>query len=271
MTTTGLEVRLREGREKATVHRFTKTLDDVVLSLREIDHLHLRRGSRPTWVIESLHHEDLDAVIRLEPKSSSTTRDLGDMQRPIDALVEGVQSLGRRPEIPKLYGPDTVERIKRIATPDTGYSQISLSSYNGKVNTTAVLSPEVRQNADLAVQGKDTAHGALAGILDTVGVGHRRNILRVRIFDRQTERAVSGSAAPGLAEVLREYWNHRVMVGGVITRNAQGQPIRIEIKEIERLPEDDRGMPNPHKLLGIAPDWLNGMTVDEYMRGVRSA
>lgn len=271
MTTTGLEVRLREGREKAAVHRFTRTLDDVVLSLREIDHLYLRRGSRPEWIIESLRHEEADAVIRLEPRSSSRTRDLSDMQRPIDALLEGVQSLGEKPEIPKLYGPETVERIKRIANPGTGYSQISLSSYNGKINATAALSPQVHANADIAVQGKDVAHGTLSGILDTVGAGHRKSALRVRIFDRQTERAVSGNAAPSLAEDLREHWNHRVLVGGYVTRNAQGQPIRIDIKNIERLPEDDRGMPDPNKLLGIAPDWLDGMTVDEYMRGIRDA
>jgi hypothetical protein len=271
MTTTGLEVRLREGREKAAVHRFTKTLDDVVLSLREIDHLYIRRGSRPMWIIESLRHEDQDAVIRLEPRSSSRTRDLADMQRPIDALLEGVKSLDQQPEIPKLYSPETVERIKRIATPGAGYSQISFSSYNGRVNSTAILTPGVRENADLAVKGKDVTHGALAGVLDTVGAGRRRNILRVRIFDSQTERAVTGSAVPNLAETLREHWNHKVLVGGQITRNAHGQPIRIEIAEIERLPEDDRGMPDPRELLGIAPDWLDGIAVDDYMRGTRGA
>lgn len=271
MTTTGLEVRLREGREKAAVHRFTKTLDDVVLSLREIDRLYLHRGARPTWVIESLHHQANDAVIRLEPRSSSRRRDLSDMLRPIDAFVEGINSLGERAEIPKLYSPETVERIKRIATSGNEFSRISMASYNGKINTTAVLSSTVRENAADAVKGKDTAHGSLSGVLDTVGATPRRNILRVRLFDRQTQRAVSGNAAPALSEALREHWNHRVLVGGLVTRNAQGQAIRIEITEIERLPEDDSGMPSPHELLGIAPDWLDGITVDDYMRGIRGA
>lgn len=269
MTTTGLEVRLRQGREKAAVHRFTKTLDDVVLSLREIDRLYLHRGTRPEWVIESLEHQANDAVIRLEPRASSRTRDLADMLRPVEALVDGITSLAERAEIPKLYSPETVERIQRIATAGNEFSQISMATYNGRVNSVAVLSPEVRENAASAVKGKDISHGSISGILDTVGATPRRNILRVRLFDGQTERAVSGNAAPALSEALREHWNHRVLVGGLVTRNAQGQAIRIEIAQIERLPENDLGMPSPHELLGAAPDWLDGMTVDEYMRGIR--
>lgn len=271
MATTGLELRLREGREKAAVHRFTKTLEDVVLALGEIDRLYLHRGSRPTWIIESLQHQANDAIIRLEPRSSSRTRDLTDMRRPIDALVEGVSSLGERAEIPKLYSPETVERIKRIATCGDEYRQVSIAAYNGRVGSVAVLSDAVRDNAASAVKGKETARGALSGVLDTVGSTPRRNFLRVRLFDRQTERAVSGHAPPALAESLREHWNHRVLVGGDVTRNAQGQAIRIEISEIERLPEDDSNMPSAHDMLGIAPDWLDGMTVDDYMRGVRGA
>jgi hypothetical protein len=193
------------------------------------------------------------------------------MLRPVDAFVEGIRSLEQKAEIPKLYSPETVERIKRIATSGNEYSQISMASYNGKINSTAVLSPEVRENAAEAVKGNDTALGSMSGVLDTVGATQRRNILRVRLFDKQTERAITGNAAPALSEALREHWNHRVLVGGLVTRNAQGQAIRIEITQIERLPENDQGMPSPSELLGIAPDWLDGMTVDEYMRGIRGA
>jgi hypothetical protein len=271
VTTTGLEVRLREGKEKAEVHRFTKTLDDVVLSLREIDRLYLHRGTRPIWIIESLHHEANDAVIRLQPRSSSRTRDISDMLRPVDALVDGINSLSTKPEIPKLYSPETVERIQRIATQSNAFSQISVASYNGAINARAVLSAEVRENAAEAVKGRDTILGSLSGILDTVGATPRRSLLRVRLFDNQSQRAVTGNATPELAEALREHWNHRVLVGGLITRNARGQAIRIAISDIERLPEDDQGMPSVDELLGIAPTWLDGLSVDEYMRGIRGA
>lgn len=270
MTTTGLEVRLCEGRTKPSVQRFTKTLDDVVLSLREIDRLYLRRGSRPTWVVESLHHDDQASVIRLEPRTTSRTRPIADMLEPVNAFVDGVSKLEQSAEIPKLYGPETVERIRRIAASGDEYSNISLASYNGTIGKIATLSESVRENAESAVKGKDVSRGSMSGILDTVGTTPRKNLLRVRVFDKQTQRAVTGNAAPYLSEALREHWNHKVLVGGLITRNAQGQAIRIEIDRIERLPEDDSMMPSPSELLGIAPDWTGGIAVDEFMRGLRN-
>ncbi len=271
MTTTGLEVRLCAGRTKPSVNRFTRTLDDVVLSLKEIDRLYLRRGSRPIWVVDSLRHDARTSIVRLEPRTNSRTRPLEDMLEPVKAFVDGVKELEQFAEIPRLYGPETVERIRRIASTGDEYSNISLASYNGTTGTTVTLTEKVRDNAGSAVQGKDISHGSMSGILDTVGTTPRKNLLRVRVFDKQSQRAVSGSAAPHLSESLREHWNHKVLVGGQITRNAQGQAIRIEIDRIERLPEDDLMIPSPKELLGIAPDWTGGVSVDDFMRGIRNA
>ncbi|MDI3195427.1 hypothetical protein QK290_13480 [Pseudarthrobacter sp. AL07] len=272
MTTTGLEVRLREGRERAAVHRFTKTLDDLVLALREIDKSYLTHGSRPTWVIAGLNHESSgDMIVRLEARSPSRTRPLEDMLLSVEALVDGVNSLGSLPEVPRFYSPETVGRITRIATPSEGFAEVSVASYNGKINSRAVLTSEVRQNAELALQGKEVSYGSISGTLDTVSSAPARNILRARIYDEQTQRAVAGVVSQDLSESLRQHWNHRVLVGGLITRNGRGQALKIEIDQLERLPENDLGMPSPAELLGIAPTWLNGENVDDYMGSIRGA
>ncbi|MCP2192520.1 hypothetical protein LX14_000210 [Williamsia deligens] len=56
MVATGLEVTLHQGRERAEVSRFTRTLDGIVLSLREIDQVYLTRAPRATWVQADLKH-----------------------------------------------------------------------------------------------------------------------------------------------------------------------------------------------------------------------
>lgn len=269
MTTTGLELRLREGSQKAAVTRFTKTLDDVVLSLREIDQLYFKHGSRPKWVIQSVNQQHSESVIRFEPRSKSRTRDIQDMQVPIDLFVDGVRSLDDRAEIPKLYAPDTVKRIERIGNGTEDYSRISFATYNGSINKVAVLSHAVRTNAALAVKHSSLAYGALSGVLDTLGTS--KNGLRVRVFDKQTERAVDGSADRSLAEELRQLWNHRVLVSGPIYRNVSGQPVRIEIERIEKLPAIDKPMVDAATLLGISPNWIDGLSVENYIRSVRGA
>ena len=74
MAGTGLEVRLHQGREHAEVSRFTRTLDEIVLSLREVDQVYLLRGTRATWVLNKVEHQKNDLVVRLEPRDVPSKR-----------------------------------------------------------------------------------------------------------------------------------------------------------------------------------------------------
>src|SRR5689334_17470340 len=113
MPTTGLEVRLTEGRERAEVARFTRTLDEIVRSLREIDQVYLRRGTRATWVMADLSHDRSsdELVVRLEARPRSSERTAEDMLKPVDALVTGAERLSEIPEVPEYFSQSTVTRL----------------------------------------------------------------------------------------------------------------------------------------------------------------
>lgn len=113
MPTTGLEVRLTEGRERAEVTRFTKTLDEIVRALREIDRVYLRKGTRATWVMAALsHNPDRDElVVRLEARPRSSARSSEDMLKPVKALVNGAERLAEVAEVPEYFSPATVGRL----------------------------------------------------------------------------------------------------------------------------------------------------------------
>jgi len=269
MTTTGLEVRLHEGRERAEVTRFTKTLDEIVRSLREIDRVYLMRGTRATWVMADLRHDHDEMVVRLEARASTSARTAEDMLVPVMAFVAGAASLNEVAVIPRLFSPTTVERLASLAEAKQGVQSVSVAAYNGQVGPRVALSDSVREHAREAVRPFEISYGSISGVLDLVGTSHRQRGMRLSIYDPAGRQAVDGFVAERLAEELRLMWRHRVLAGGKIKRNQRGQVIRIEVDRIERLPDDDRGRPDTDQVLGMAPDWLNGQSVDQYLREVR--
>jgi len=269
MTTTGLEVRLHEGRERAEVTRFTKTLDEIVRSLREIDRVYLMRGTRATWVMADLRHDHDEMVVRLEARASTSARTAEDMLVPVMAFVAGAASLNEVAVIPRLFSPTTVERLASLAEAKQGVQSVSVAAYNGQVGPRVALSDSVREHAREAVRPFEISYGSISGVLDLVGTSHRQRGMRLSIYDPAGRQAVDGFVAERLAEELRLMWRHRVLAGGKIKRNRRGQVIRIEVDRIERLPDDDRGRPDTDQVLGMAPDWLNGQSVDQYLREVR--
>lgn len=72
-----------------------------------------------------------------------------------------------------------------------------------------------------------------------------------------------------MTEDLRTARRHRVSLSGKVRRNARGQAIRIEVDQLELLPEGNSGRPSTEALLGVGADWLDGLTVDDFLREVR--
>lgn len=268
MTATGLEVRLQEGRERAEVTRFTRTLDEIVWSLREIDRVYLLRGTRATWVLSDLSHSGNDLVVRLEARQVPARRTLDDMAVPVNAFVAGANALREEPLIPKMFTPNTVRRLARLAAPQDGVQSVSIAPYNDSVGRAVNLSTVVQENASSAVNPFEISHGSVAGHMSRLRET-RAGRVGFTLLNEVGGQAVEGTASDSLTEELRQAWRHRVRLGGKIKRNARGQAIQITVDQIERLPEDNRGRPRTSDLLGAAPDWIDGRTTEQWLEEVR--
>lgn len=270
MAATGLEVRLHQGRERAEVSKFTRTLDEIVLSLREVDQVYLLRGTRATWVLDRVEHQRDDLVVRLGPRNVPSTRDVADMMVPVQALVDGAEVLQDRATVPELFAPKTVTRLAKLATPDGGVQGVSLSTYNGKTRDRVELDNAVRDNATAAVNPTVFAYGSVTGTLS--GLRHRERQqggVSVTVRPDLDRRGITGFVPEPQAEQLRQLWRHRVLLRGIIKRNSSGQAIHIDVDGIERMPDDNTGRPSTDALLGAATGWLGDMTVDEYITQLR--
>ncbi|WKG06019.1 hypothetical protein [Mycolicibacterium sp. HK-90] len=271
MAATGLEVRLHQGRERAEVSKFARTLDEIVLSLREVDQVYLLRGTRATWVLDRVEHQRDDLVVRLGPRNVPSGRDVSDMMVPVQALVDGAEVLQEHAAVPELFAPKTVTRLAKLATPTGGVQGVSLATYNGKTRDLVELDNAVRDNAIAAVNPIQIAYGSVTGTLSALRhVQRRQGGVQVTVRDDLERRAITGVVGESQAEQLRPLWRHRVQLSGIIKRNGSGQAIRIDVDSIEQMPEDNSGRPSTAELLGVASGWLGDMTVDDYIAELRN-
>ena len=270
MAGTGLEVRMHEGRDRAELSQFTKTLDEIRRSLVEIDEVHLMRGTRATWVVDDIKRSRGDLVVRLRSREKSTKqRDADDMLVPVQALVQGAEVLQTRATVPDLFVPQTVRRLERIATPTIGVQEVSLALYNGKVSDRVELDNAVRDNAAAAVNPLAMSYGSVTGRLSELKTTETGAGGGVRVVVRDGRQAVAGHVRRERAEDLRELWGHRVMFGGIIRRNASGQAIRIDVDRIERMPDASAVRPSPDELLGAYAGTLTDDEIDQRLERIR--
>jgi hypothetical protein len=271
----GLEVRIRQGEERADVERFTRTLNRLVATLRVIDGTYTASAVRPKWVVAGLNSEGHDLVARVTARPDQRAkRSVQDMLVPVSALVQGVGLLAQGPKVPPLFVERAVTHLLEASQPVDGVQEVSLATFNGSVGLRAAVTEAVRKNAADAVQPGYVTWGSVSGVLDIVNLRSKK-ALKISVYDPATGRAVSGvipmDRDQEVYKTAREALGSRVVVGGRIHRNRLGQSIRVEVERIEALGPVEAPQLNWGELLGAAPELLEGRSVDEYIGRVRSA
>lgn len=269
MALSGLEVTVHQGRERAEVKQFTRTLDEIVRSLREIDEVYLARGTRATWVVASLEQTPQRLTVRLEARAVAKKRNLDDLLVPAEAFVAGAELLQQQAEVPRLFRPKTVARVGELSVPMHGIQAVSLATYNGTRGREVELSDLVRDNASRAVAAFSISYGSVTGRVFGVRELPRKKRVRLSIREERSQAAIEAEMTEQLAETARESWRHRFTLGGKIKRNARGQAIRIDVDRLEAMPEDDRGRPSTDSVLGAGSAWFANETVDEAIARMR--
>ncbi|MEU5791446.1 hypothetical protein ABZ754_27445 [Micromonospora purpureochromogenes] len=262
-----LEVAIEGPPRSIGVRAYTQLLEQVLLSLEEIDRFALPgRTPRIDWAVEDLAvNGEIRAVIA--PKRTPLRRPPGTVAAPAMGLVAGVVHLREIAEIPELFSPLTVERVQNIGRPigENGIDHVEIR-HVGPQPATAVVDRETVDHARKAVSISRTAFGSLVGRLDVL-TGRSRTGPRAQVLIEGTRQAVTVRAAPDQANLLREAWQRRVAVSGELRRNSAGQPIQLDLTELAILPE--RLRVTAWDILGIAPNWTGDLTTEEFVRQAR--
>jgi hypothetical protein len=263
---TGLEVAIEAPPRSVGVRAYTQLLDQVVLALEEIDRFALPGIARLDWTVDDLSSNgSLRSVIT--PRRVPPRRPPGTAPVPVTGFVTGVQFLHSVPQIPQFFSPITVQRVEHIgkALAVPGVKIVRITNQASRLDR-AIVDSETVDNARRAIAVSQHAFGGVQGRLDVLNARPRGGP-RAQVLLEGTRRAVTLRAAPDQIDLLREAWGKRVRAAGVLMRNSSGQPIRLDLTELQII--DEREPTSAWEILGLGPDWTGDLTTDEFIRQAR--
>jgi hypothetical protein len=270
-TARGIEVILDGSRGEVEVSRYAQALTDTVWLLTSIDRIAVQEANaRLRWTVADLSANGVLRA-RLTPRAIPEKRSVGSVSVPPTALVEGLQRLTERAEIPDLFTEASVQRVDRLGAPSKGLRGVTLApvSAAGDVGAAVPISDAVRNNAKAAIAPREATLGSVTGVLDVLNA-RSRGAMRGSVYNPRTRHAVTCIVPPARASEFVEAFGRRVLVGGTLRRNELGQAISIEVAELQVLPETFRA-PTVDELLGVDPGWTGELTTAEYLARVRGA
>jgi len=91
-----------------------------------------------------------------------------------------------------------------------------------------------------------------------------RGVSPITLFVPLTRCVAPGRLPADMQAVVESMWRRRVLARGTVWRNDHGQVVKIDIEHLEPLPEEPATPAPVGELLGIAPDWLVGMSPSVY-------
>lgn len=261
----GIELRIATRGGRVAPKAYRDLVADVEGLVEEIDHV--VPGTGLAWGLG--HGERHGAlVVRLEPLEHAPASDEPRVRQTVLAVVEGAAELRAHSGIPDYYTETGVSRLldaaRRRSAP--GVDAVELAALNGTELAAAALDEELIAHAASTVSTSATAQGSVEGVLDTMST--RRKQARASVFDATTRRAVEVRASAITAEDLHRHFGQRVLIGGALTRNGQGQAVRILADHIQALPAI-APRSRLRELIGIAPGWTGGRSTAEVMAELR--
>jgi hypothetical protein len=177
-------------------------------------------------------------------------------------LVRGLSSFSA-PSIsgPPIESPEVLKEIERLAVQSTtiGAIQVSVNGRSVAINETTLKN--VREITAKKYEGV----GSVLGRLDVISV-HSRN--EIRVWDENTNRAVVCTYPEALEDKVKENLRKRVLVSGVVSYNASGQPLTCSVEDIEAYPEPE-SLPTIEQVSGLIDNLRGGLSMRDYIERLR--
>lgn len=263
-----LEIKLSSPHRTLDLRSFTQVLTQMRLTLEEIDRNATPvRTPRVQWGIRDMDMKAGGRVF-LVPEIIPRARAWSTLALPTDGLVGGVQSLSQTAEIPPYFSEGTIGRVQAIGKHVSAgtFDKISVSSRREALP--AEVGRQTVENAARAVEPIRRSFSSVVGTLDVLDYnrGGRRARAEVRVSG--SRHAVRIFADHGQAAELRNAWGQRVRAVGLLKRNLAGQPVSLDLEELEVLGSPPEPV-SPWDILGIDPDFTGGMNTAAYMERVR--
>ncbi len=223
--------------------------------------------TRMTWALRH-HQEDRGLTVLLEPWGLPKGRDERQVAATTTAVVRGVESLAIRAEIPEYYSEVALDHVQRAGgrPAGDGIRGLQLTAVNGRIGPSAEVTAQVVDNAKTSMTPETRSRGSVEGVLDVLNLRGKRP--RAGLLEARTRRAVTIVFRAEQQTMFTAAINQRVAVAGMVHRNRNGQPVRVDAEELVVMPGrlEAGGLA---RLIGIAPGWTGGLSSEEFVEHAR--
>lgn len=260
---TRLRLKIESRPKQVSMDSFVYVMQQSIKILRELDRA-VSRQNRGTleWIISDVGM----GSIYLETESRVVRGDNDFAQRIALNFIDGVSHIAERAATPPLFSVDSVNGLLRIV--DT------LKRSNGQ--SLSISLPELERETELRVDSADNLRvlkgvqrktiGAVEGRLELVSI--HRPYRRFNVYHSTTDKAVKCSLPEQLERIVIDSLGKRVSVTGTVSYNALGEPLSVEVSKVRVLKERE-ALPSIEDMLGLAPDFTDDLSTEEYIRSLR--
>ncbi|HET8684399.1 MAG TPA: hypothetical protein VFM54_21375 [Micromonosporaceae bacterium] len=236
-------------------------LEDVALDVRAA-----RAEERSKWGFGKLDLGSVSAtLIPTLPQRGATS----DLLREIATwAIDGFAIAEKHEGLPRQWDRSAANTAAELAnllglTPDFGMKVELLSDWEPvrKVCVTHRSAENLRAGLKL----RRRSIGSVIGRLETATVHERReaSLWPVGGGDR-----VTVYFSESQIDLIRQAWGSRVEASGVLTRDASDRLVSVRLQGLETLPDEG---PPLTSLVGMDPNFTDGLGVDGYLREIRGA
>ena len=110
--------------------------------------------------------------------------------------------------------------------------------------------------------------GSVEGRLELVSIHVRTR--RFNIYHVITNKAIRCNLPVAMEEQAISSLGRRVIVSGIVSYNAVGEPVKVEVNRLRTL-KKEKELPSIADMLGMAPDITDDLSTEEHIRQLRDA
>lgn len=251
---------------RLTIEQFRDAVTSFISVLHNVDEgLTGRRSVR--WRLSGLHHGS-PATMTCIAEGIRRRKDQGPDMSPVvwGGVIEGVRRLDLgKTERPPGFNDDALEAIRRLALLRSrkDVTSIAITGENTdqtKPSTRLSVTQRVAAAVDDLIAPKSSAPGSVDGRLQGIN-SHGRWTFTV--YESIWGGRVVCDLPDGLRPRAFSLFDQRVLVTGIVARDASGRPRHVRAEKIEAM---GASADLPQSLLGLDPDFTGSMPTEEYVK-----
>ncbi|MFS7879111.1 hypothetical protein ACEYXF_38080 [Streptomyces asiaticus] len=254
-----MQVRLTGDLGEISVLALRDVLSNTVSLLNELDPSAGQDDVQRDWVVTGLNEGSACvAIAAAHPEG----------ERALPRALEAVRELHDRPAIPLGANEFAVRKVIKLhqLTGKRGLTGIEFSEVGDKLARVTSINAVVAAHAREAIKEVSRTRSAFRGRLDKINL--RARSPEFSLFDEHRGMALrchlGDKNDADLLEQVKSSVGAFVSARGDLKRNSLRQPIHMRVDRL-RVIEQPSITPTLHSIVGVAPDWTEGLSSVDFV------